>query len=78
MAIPEKDLSLKYETTKLTIDEACLFEPGGWSLVIFRQFLRKYSNWTSEEIGNLEIGELESIADQIKEAVLRVSVPLES
>lgn len=84
MATPNTPLVLdKFDPNKLTLDEIALFvspeEIGvfrwAWGL---RGFLRKYSQWPEAEIGKIELGELQAIAEQLKPAIEAALVPLGS
>jgi len=78
VTIPDKALKIDLKKTggELTLDEMCLFQPGGFNLVEFRALLRTRSNWTHEEIGGLIGSELEEVAKQLGEALKRSAVPL--
>lgn len=78
MAIPDKVLEVKVDLEELTLDEVCLFSPGGFEMVAFRTFLRERTNWSREEIGAIKVGELKQVAEKLGEAVQKLAVPLAS
>lgn len=78
MAIPDKTLEVKVDLEELTLDEVCLFSPGGFEMVAFRTFLRERTNWSREEIGAIKVGELKEVAEKLGEAVQKTAVPLAS
>jgi hypothetical protein len=78
MTIPTKPLEVKVDLEELTLDELCLFSPGGFEVVAFRTFLRERTNWSREEIGALQYKELRQVGDQLAEAIQKIAVPLAS
>lgn len=76
MAIPSKPLELTVTLNKLTLKEATIFDPTGFSLVRFRLFLIDHTNWSEAEIDEIEVGELKDIADQLSAAFKESAVPL--
>lgn len=77
MAIPDRPLELNINVNELTLDEMVLFSEKGFNWFDFRQFLIDHViNWTHDEIGAVTIGELQKVAEQIREAVEQNAVPL--
>lgn len=77
MAIPTKPLEVNLDPNELTLDEMCLFEATGFTMVGFRAFLIAHTNWSGAEIGKLTVKELLAVSGQLKER-LDKSVPLTS
>jgi len=77
MAIPDRPLELNLPAIMdLTLDEAALLEPGGFSAVNWRKFLREYSNWSPEEIGGIKLGELRNLTAQVITKINEAALPL--
>mgnify|MGYP001600189206 CR=1 FL=1 len=76
MAIPDKPLQVRFNPAEITLDELCLFEPDGFSLVGFREFLRNHTNWDRAEIGSISLTELEQVAKDLAEEIEKLSIPL--
>lgn len=75
MTIPKETLVLDLpEPEKMRLGDIKLFQPRGFDLVRFTEFLARYSNWTMEQIDDLEAGEMEkafaAIEDKIKDAAI--------
>lgn len=75
MTIPDKPLTVKVEANDLTLDEVCLFQPGGFEIIAFRTFLRERTNWTHAEVGALKVGELQEVAEHLRDALRSTAVP---
>ena len=73
--IPAETLKLTLDTDNLTLDEAVLFDPEGFSLIGFKNFLVKYGSWSKKEVGNITLGELKDVAQQVGESLKDLSVP---
>ena len=78
MAIPDKPLEVTIDPDELTLDEVALFEPSGFTVTGFMQFLAEHTNWTREEIGKIKVREMKEVADQLGEKIKAESVPLVS
>ena len=77
MTIPDKPLVLDLPAIMdMTLDEAALLEPGGFSAVTWRKFLRDYSNWSPAEIGQIKLNELQEITAQVIAKINEAAVPL--
>ena len=70
-----KPLELDVDPNEITVDESCLFESNGFSIVGFRAFLAKYSNWTLAEIGALKITELDTVLSAMSQKLEDKAVP---
>lgn len=77
MAIPDRPLVVSLDPDEMTVNDLCLFEPGGFTVTAFRAFLVAHTNWTDAEIGNLKVKELKDVAEQLKQK-LNAAVPLGS
>jgi hypothetical protein len=83
MTIPDKPLELTVDVSKLTLEEAAIFDTEEaqantmtW-LNKLRKFLLKYSSsWTTSEINALQIDEMEAVAEHLSSAIQAASVPL--
>ena len=76
MTIPDKPLAVNLDPNEMTLDEACLFTPGGFDIAAFRAFLIAHTNWERAEIGALRMSELKDVAERIAAALKGGSVPL--
>ena len=85
MAIPEQSLELDVDVSKLTLEEAALFDTEEaqnntmtW-LNKMRKFLIKYSaSWSAQEINSILIDEMSEVGEQVASAIQAASVPLEN
>jgi hypothetical protein len=77
MAIPATPLVIKesFDYNEMTLDEAVVFEPAGFSLNGFRNFLITNSKWTAKEIGAIKVKELKEIAEQLGNVFREIAVP---
>ncbi len=83
MTVPETKLELNVDLERLTLEDVALFDPEmaqqnmfGW-INKLRHFLLEHSaTWTADEINRLEVGELQTISDQVMEALKRAATPL--
>lgn len=53
----------------LTLDDLELFEPGGFSIRRLRAFLARVTTLSPDEIGQIRLRDLRSIAERIGEAI---------
>jgi len=81
MAIPNKPLELDIVAEALTLKEMVIFDIDEWrgnagTANKLRLFLIKHSSsWTEEEIDNITVGELESVAASIGKTINEAAVP---
>jgi hypothetical protein len=75
MAIPDEALKLSVDIDELTLDEVELFEPKGFTVGRFKAFMAKYSNWTAAQVGQLKVGEMRQVAEQIRAGIEAAAVP---
>lgn len=76
MAIPDKPLEVDIDTAKMTLGELMIFEPGGFTVGGFVQFVANHTNWTVEDIKAVTVEEMKEVTDKLREALQSVSVPL--
>ena len=78
MAIPEKALEVTLDPDEITLGELMLFEPGGFTIGGFVEFISDNTNWTLEEAKGLKVKEMKQVTEMLREALQGVSVPLAS
>ncbi len=82
MALPTKPLVISgedgkpFEFGELYLEEAALFEQGGFSRRAVIKFLQEYSNWTRREIALIKEKELVDLWSQVIDKVNAATVPL--
>jgi len=77
-SFPDRPLELDYDPEEMTIDEAVMFEPDGFTVKGFRQFLIDHSNWTRREIGTIKVKDLKELADRVVAKFQEDAVPNEN
>lgn len=73
MATPSRPLELNFDLDDITLDEWEAFEQ--FRVSAFRAFMVKYSNWTSEEVGQLTRRDLRVVIDQLLERIRESATP---
>jgi hypothetical protein len=76
MTIPSTPLVVKFDPDEMTLDELCLFEPGGFSATGLRAFLAAHTRWSRTEIGNIRLSELREVAEQLAAKIKEITIPL--
>lgn len=80
MAIPDTPLELSLDPDELTLDDVVLFDPEPaepiTTLIAFRSFLIRHSNWSRTDVGSITLTELEQVMEQTRVAVEGTAVPL--
>lgn len=75
--LPNKVLEVKpIVTDDLTLGELELLQGEDFSPKVFREFLVKYTNWTSAEIKAVKVSELKELASQLGEKLKAANIPL--
>lgn len=78
-SLPDAPLVINgFDPENMTLDEAILFEPEGFTAKGFRQFLIDHSNWSRQEIGRVKIKDLKQVADALVKQLGELAVPNES
>lgn len=76
MATPLAPLKLSLPPAeKMKLDDLELFEDGGFTIRGFKAFMTRYSNWSAAEVGQLELGQMRGLAEQIRDALNESAVP---
>ena len=74
--IPAKPLELTLPAKEdLLLDDLQLFEPDGFSVRGFKEFIARYSNWKAAEVGKLTAGEMQTVTAQVVEKLQAAAVP---
>ncbi len=82
MAIPSKPLVITgeggkpFEFGELFLEEAALFEPGGFSRRGVVKFLQEHTNWTRSEIARIQEKELVDLWGPVSDKVNAAAVAL--
>jgi len=78
MTQPTSELKVTLDVNELTLDEVCLFSPGGFNPVALRTFLVQRTSWTTQEVGALQVKDLLDVFMQITDKIDEATVPLAS
>jgi hypothetical protein len=74
--IPNKALVVSpISQKKLTVGEIILFQGKDFNALTFRNFLVKYTNWTSEEIDEVTVEELEEVFTELGKKLEEQAIP---
>lgn len=76
MALPDKPLEFLTDPGKLKLKDFKAIEADNFSVSRFTAFLVRNTNWTETEIDEIELNELQGVAEQLAEAIKSVSIPL--
>lgn len=75
MTIPSVPLEISIDANELTLDDLEVFEPGSFSVKVFKRFMAAHSNWTAEQVGGLKVSEMGAVADKLRDALQGAAVP---
>ena len=79
MAIPDKPLEFLTDPDRIKNREMKLFTTQGFDYYKILAFLAEHTNWTMEELDEIDMGEMrEIVAPQLGEALNKKTVPLSS
>jgi hypothetical protein len=74
--IPDQPLDINLPATdKWTLNDLELFERGGFTVKGFKAFMGRYSNWTADEVGLMEVGEMQEVFERIADGIQEHAVP---
>lgn len=74
--IPAKPLELTLPATDdLLVDDLQLFEPDGFRVALFKDFMGRYSTWKPDEVGKLTRAEMWKVTRQIIAQLNERAVP---
>lgn len=73
--IPTEALSITLDTAHMNLNDLELLQGEEFTVKGFKSFMDRHSNWTAEQVGLLEVNELESVFKQFLEKLKENAVP---